>query len=69
MECDKTGFGFTLIKREVFDALKDEPRPWFYYTVDAGIMKMQSEDFYFIDKCKKYGYKPWVDLTSPDGPY
>ncbi len=61
-ECDKTGFGFTLIKREVFDAMKDEQRPWFYYTVDAGIMKMQSEDFYFIDKAKKYGYKPWVDL-------
>ena len=68
-ECDKTGAGFLLIKKEVFDILEknNEPRPWFYYTVDGGQLKMQSEDFYFMDKCRKYGIKPWVDLRCTCG--
>jgi len=68
-EVDKSGFGFTLIKKEVFTMLqeKQEPRPWFYYLVDSGQLKMQSEDFYFLDKIKKYGIKPCVDLRVQCG--
>lgn len=68
-EVDKSGFGFTLIKKEVFDILeeKNEARPWFYYLVDSGQLKMQSEDFYFIDKLAKYGIKPFVDLRVQCG--
>lgn len=68
-QVDKTGFGFTLIQRKVFDLLaeKGEPRPWFYYLIDSGTHKMQSEDFYFIDKLTKYGIKPWVDLRVQCG--
>ena len=68
-EVDKSGFGFTLIKKEVFSFLeeKKEPRPWFYYLIDGSDRKMQSEDFYFLDKCKKYGIKPWVDLRVQCG--
>ena len=68
-EVDKTGFGFTLIQKQVFDILeqKNEPRPWFYYLIDSGSLKMQSEDFYFTDKLVKYGIKPWVDLRVQCG--
>ena len=68
-EVDKTGFGFTLIQKQVFDILaeKNEPRPWFYYLVDSGELRMQSEDFYFLDKCKKHGIRPWVDLRVQCG--
>lgn len=69
LEVDKTGFGFTLIQKQVFDLLeeKKEPKPWFYYLIDGTSLKMQSEDFYFIDKLKKYGIKPWVDLRVQCG--
>ena len=68
-EVDKMGFGFTLIQKSVFDILEqnNEPRPWFYYLVDSGSLRMQSEDFYFTDKLKKYGIKPWVDLRVQCG--
>lgn len=68
-EVDKSGFGFTLIKKQVFTLLeeKKEPKPWFYYLIDGNDLKMQSEDFYFLDKCKKYGIKPFVDLRVQCG--
>ena len=69
-ECDKIGFGFVLIQKQVFDQLieKKAPRPWFYYTVDGQNRKMQSEDFYFLDTCREYlGIKPFVDLRVTCG--
>ena len=69
-ECDKIGFGFVLIQKQLFDALEEKKarRPWFYYTVDGGARKMQSEDFYFTDIVREYlGIKPFVDLRVQCG--
>jgi len=67
VECDDVGFGFCMIKREVFEALQknNESLPWFHYAASAN--KFQSEDFYFLEKAKKYGYKPVVDMRLRAG--
>lgn len=49
LEVDVTGLGCTLIDMQVFKTL---PRPWFYWEESDGI----SEDFYFFELAKKYGY-------------
>ncbi len=49
---DVTGFGFILIKREVFEKI---PEPWFVWDQIA-----PSEDFYFCMLAKKYGYETKV---------
>lgn len=69
-EVDKIGFGFVLIQKELFQALEEKKarRPWFYYTVDGGARKMQSEDFYFTDIVREtLGIKPFVDLRVQCG--
>jgi hypothetical protein len=69
-EVDKVGFGFVLIQKQLFEELekKNVPRPWFYYTVDGGARKMQSEDFYFTDKVRDYlGIKPFCDTRVQCG--
>jgi len=70
VECNKIGFGFVLIQKQLFDELekKNARRPWFYYTVDSGARKMQSEDFYFTDIVREtLGIKPFVDLRVQCG--
>ena len=65
VEVDKIGLGFAIIQKDVFTQLEEKKarRPWFYYTVDGGERKMQSEDFYFLDSVREtLGIKPWVDL-------
>ena len=64
------GFGFVLIQKQLFDELekKQAKKPWFYYTVDSGARKMQSEDFYFTDIVREtLGIKPFVDLRVQCG--
>lgn len=48
VKVDTIGFGFVLIKREVFEKI---PYPWFVWDKQA-----PSEDFDFCEKMVKYGY-------------
>jgi hypothetical protein len=63
IECDKIGFGCTLISVDVFKTLieHDEERPFFKYIIDTKTGTLMSEDFAMLAKCAKYGIKPWVD--------
>jgi hypothetical protein len=67
VEVDDIGFGCALIRRDVFETLRDhnEPLPWFHYA--ASMNKQQSEDFYFLEKCAKYGIKPVLDTDITCG--
>lgn len=49
---DGIGFGITLVKKEVFDAIRD---PWFFYDMDF------SEDINFCRRAQKCGYKIYCD--------
>ena len=49
IEADVIGFGFCLIKREVFEKI---PRPWFPWNTVS-----PSEDFNFCIKARQHGYK------------
>ncbi|RLI76734.1 hypothetical protein DRP04_12395 [Archaeoglobales archaeon] len=49
IKVDVIGFGFVLIKREVFEKV---PKPWFQWKERA-----PSEDFFFCEKVAKYGYE------------
>lgn len=51
-EVDAIGFGFTLIKREVFEKME---RPWFEFSDRMG------EDMWFCQNAKKLGYTILVD--------
>jgi GT2 family glycosyltransferase len=54
---DVAGIGFCLIRREVFEKV---PKPWFHWdTPDE-----PSEDFFFFEKAKKFGYevKVYTDI-------
>jgi len=64
IEVDKVGMGCCLIQRKVFDEAATLEKPLFYYKIDTKTNSMQSEDFYFFDKIKTIGYKPWVDLRA-----
>jgi len=65
IECDKVGLGLCLIKKQVFDTLEEEGRPFFYYQVDSLQKKMISEDFWFFKhRLAKLGIKPWVHLGA-----
>ena len=64
IECDKVGFGMTLISIDVFKTLieADEPRPFFKYVIDTKTNSLMSEDFYFLTQlCAKHGIKPFLD--------
>lgn len=66
LQVDKVGMGLCLLKMDVFRKMEaeKEERPYFYYKLDARNNQMQSEDFYFFQKCAKYGIKPHVDFRS-----
>lgn len=66
IQCQKVGMGLCLFKASVFRFLeeKQEERPYFYYKLDARANSMLSEDFYFFQKCLKYGIKPWIHLGA-----
>jgi hypothetical protein len=65
LEVDKTGLGFCLIDRHVFDTLEEEGRPFFYYQVDTLQKKLLSEDFWFHkNRLAKLGIKPFVHLGA-----
>jgi GT2 family glycosyltransferase len=49
LEVDVIGFGFVLVKREVFEKI---PKPWFVWD-----RPQPSEDFAFCNKAKKAGFK------------
>ena len=53
IEVKANGMGFMLIKKEVFENV---PQPWF-----STNSELISEDIYFQNKCKEYGYKSIVD--------
>ena len=53
LQVDVTGMGCCLIDLKVF---KDVPKPWFYWESGDDI----SEDFYFLQLAKKYGYTTHV---------
>jgi GT2 family glycosyltransferase len=48
IKVDAIGFGFVLVKREVFERV---PEPWFVWKTQ------KSEDFEFCEKVAKYGYE------------
>lgn len=56
---DKSGFGFTLISKELMKKLLVVERPLFYYKVSEGAL--HSEDFYFASILKKMGVNMYVD--------
>lgn len=60
VKVDKSGFGFTLISKELAKKLLTEPRPLFYYKVSDGAL--HSEDFYFASILKRLGIPIYVDL-------
>lgn len=49
---DAVGFGITLVKREVFDAIRD---PWFFYDMDF------SEDINFCRRAQASGFQTFCD--------
>jgi hypothetical protein len=51
--CDRTGLGQVLVKKEVFEKI---PKPWFAFTEHH-----QTEDLYFCDKAREYGYTIYAD--------
>lgn len=53
-EVDATGCACLLIKRRVFEKMKD---PWFQYT------DRLSEDLLFCEKAQQCGFKIWIDPT------
>lgn len=66
MRVQKVGMGLCLIKIDVFKKMEEakEPRPFFYYMLDARNNQMQSEDFYFFSKCLKYNIQPHIDFRA-----
>ena len=52
-EVDVAGFGCMLIRRKVFEQVE---RPWFVWNEIGD----KSEDFYFIEKAKKKGFRVFV---------
>lgn len=63
-ECCGLGMGFTLFRMEMF---KDERlrRPWF--VTKAGMEGNFSQDLYFWEDARKYGYKCAVDCSCKVG--
>lgn len=57
---DKVGMGYTIIRKDLFHVLNLEERPLFYYKIHEGNV-MESEDFTFFKKLKKYGIRPYID--------
>lgn len=57
---DKVGMGYTIIRKDLFHILNMEERPLFFYKIMEGNV-MESEDFVFFKKLKKYGIRPYVD--------
>lgn len=55
-EVDAVGFGQVLIKREVFEKMGS---PWFAY--EDSKTKVTTEEIYFFEKAKKFGFKLFVD--------
>lgn len=68
LEVDRVGMGCCLIEADVFKKLDTmhPGRPFFYYTVyekiNAKEARLQSEDFYFFERCAlDMGIKPLID--------
>lgn len=57
---DKSGFGFTLISKELMKKLLVVERPLMYYKISDGAL--HSEDFYFASILKKMGINMYVDV-------
>jgi hypothetical protein len=60
IKVDKSGFGFTLISKELMKKLLVVERPLFYYKISDGAL--HSEDFYFASILKRLNIPIYVDL-------
>ena len=64
-EVEALGFGFVLIRNDVFAALPDPNKePWFFFDFqerDDGLGNHVGEDVYFCTKVRKAGFKILVD--------
>jgi len=58
VEVDATGTGCLLVKREVFEVMKE---PYFKFISSYDDNIFQSEDVYFLNKAQSRGYKVYVD--------
>lgn len=61
IEVAYNGFGFTLVKREVFEQIQ---YPWFspeHTQIDGNIWDFSSEDVGFYMKLKRFGIKGYID--------
>jgi len=56
---DATGMGFTLIRREVFEAL---PKPWYSVAIQPN-GNVKGEDVYFCEKARKAGIELLADVS------
>ena len=57
-EAQQGGFGFALIKREVFERL---PKPWFPVLYNSTLNVYSSDDYYFSRMARLSGYKIMID--------
>jgi glycosyltransferase involved in cell wall biosynthesis len=74
-ELNWCGTGFTLIKREVFEGLKDETKVIYsergqynlFFQVDYSDQAFNGEDVYFTKLAKRNGFEiwlcPWMEIT------
>lgn len=60
---DVVGTHYTLVKREVFEAL---PQPWYVRTTDPDVGSTGS-DWYFCKQAREAGFPVYVDLTAISG--
>lgn len=56
---DATGLAAAMISRKVFERM---PYPWFAFEYQDG--EWVGEDFYFCQKCARYGISIWVDTLT-----
>lgn len=73
LKVNRVGTGFMLIKRYVFEKLRDEHPEWEYQAkeneniyafFDLAVMEGRyvGEDYLFCDRAKKAGFECWVDV-------
>lgn len=58
-ECEYMGFGFCLIAREVIEAFGDAPMFMLGYIPEK--VGYTTEDWYFFQKVREFGFTPYID--------
>ena len=66
IEIVQGGFGFTLIKKGVFESI---PAPWFIGSeyILNGHKRVCTEDIYFFWKAREHGFRVYADLSCQVG--